>query len=135
MKSEEGRLVRLEGEWAWVEPAETGGCEKCRLCHREGKEIRMRNRVGARVGARVRYLLDTEEMQRAFLRWNVLALSFLLGGLFLGYLAGKALGRSPEAGILCGALLGLAAAIPALRRLRRPQVQDPVICDIVKEES
>ncbi len=134
MKTEEGRVTRLEGGWGWVEPVDAGGCDKCRLCHREGREIRMTNPTGAQVGDRVRYLLDTEEMQRAFLYWNVLALLFLLAGLFLGYAAGKGFGLPPELTALGGAVGGLAAAVPALRRLRNPQEKVPEICSIIKEK-
>lgn len=134
MRTEIGTVTRLDGPWAYVEPADAAQCGKCTLCRREGREIRMRNGVGAGIGDRVRFTLDIEEIQRGFHRWNLLALVFLLGGLFLGYGAGVLLGWRPEPPALVGALGGLAAAFPLLRRLQRPAQGVPEIRALVKEE-
>lgn len=113
-------VVELVGDQAWVElPARAASCGNCRnagACA-EGlggdagvRRYRLANRIGARVGDRVRLDIADGILWRASLASYVLPLLLALGAAAAGQLA------AGDAWAIVGMLLGLGAGLFLLRR-------------------
>lgn len=114
-------VVEVRGQQVWVEvPARTAACEHCRtpeVC-REGllglsagpRRYRMENRIGARVGDRVRLSVADGTLWRASLLSYVLPVVLAIAGAAIGQSIGA------DAWAIAGTVAGLTCGLVVLRR-------------------
>lgn len=115
MATEQGIVVRLEGDSAWVRTTPTSACEGCSAkgsCNAVGeeKEVRVLNARGAGVGDRIVLCMDTGPLLRATFLLYVFPILCLLAGAAVGEWLAPSLGRDPSAG---AALLGCLSFVTA----------------------
>lgn len=123
------RVVRLEGELAWVRTESPSSCGACggkgcgsslfaRLWHPREPEYAVLNPIAAEVGEAVVVGIEEGALWRAALSGYLMPLFLLLSGAFVG-----AVWSEPAA--IAGGLLGLVAAGVWLKL--RPAMAPPVI--------
>lgn len=122
MIEQSGRVVALEGRYAWVEAERAGGCGQCnargscgsgvlaRVLGRRRVRLRALNRADAAVGDRVNVGID----EGVLLRGALLLYGLPLVAMLAGAVTGLALWGEPAS--VAGGLTGLAAAFLYLRR-------------------
>lgn len=132
MIEESGRIVELEGEFAWIDSERSTTCGGCAV--RKGcgtgaiarvlgqKHVRLRvvNRIGAAVGDRVVIGISESGLLRGSLAVYAAPLAALFAGALAGHFVGGYLGsaaRDPLA--IAGAVAGLLAGFAWLRRFSR----------------
>jgi sigma-E factor negative regulatory protein RseC len=132
MIEESGRIVELEGEFAWIDSERSTTCGGCAV--RKGcgtgaiarvlgqKHVRLRvvNRIGAVVGDRVVIGISESGLLRGSLAVYAVPLAALFAGALAGHFVGGYLGsaaRDPLA--IAGAVAGLLAGFAWLRRFSR----------------
>ena len=132
MIEESGRIVDLEGEFAWIESERSTTCGGCAV--RKGcgtgviarvlgqKRVRLRvvNRIGAVVGDRVVIGISESGLLRGSLAVYAAPLAALFAGALAGHFVGGYLGsavRDPLA--IAGAVAGLLAGLVWLRGFSR----------------
>lgn len=132
MIEESGRIVELEGEFAWIDSERSTTCGGCAV--RKGcgtgviarvlgqKRVRLRvvNRIGAVVGDRVVIGISESGLLRGSLAVYAAPLAALFAGALAGHFVGGYLGsavRDPLA--IAGAVAGLLAGLVWLRGFSR----------------
>lgn len=137
MIEEDGRVVRVDDGFAWVEtqrPGACGGCAAGKGCGisalggvlgRRKAPVRVINRIGAVAGDQVVIAISEAGLLRASLAVYLVPLA----GLFVGALSGQYLGsgwlkETVELSSLVGGVAGFAAALVWLRRLGRAANRD-----------
>lgn len=137
MIEEQGQVVEVQGEFAWIEGERTTTCGSCAV--RKGcgtsaiatvlgqRRVRLRvlNRINARVGDHV--VIGIAES--GLLRGSLAVYAMPLLGLFAGALAGHLLGNMVSAMpsdlfAIAGALGGFVAALAWLKRFSRNKEKD-----------
>ena len=137
MIEEQGQVVDVQGEFAWIESERTTTCGSCAV--RKGcgtsaiakvlgqRRVRLRvlNRINARVGDRV--VVGIAES--GLLRGSLAVYAAPLLGLFAGALAGQLLGSAmfalpPDWLAIAGAISGFVAALAWLKRFSRNKEKD-----------
>lgn len=105
MATEIGVVTRVEKETAWVKTHRKGGCETCAykgVCRSlgDGKEIEVQviNNIGARIGDRVRILLDSGKLFNIWFLIYIVPILMLLMGALLGEEISKYIGINHSAG-------------------------------------
>ncbi|ROR32125.1 SoxR reducing system RseC family protein [Inmirania thermothiophila] len=133
-----GRVIRVEGDHAWVEAQRRAGCDGCEAAAgcgsgalasvfgRRAVRVRALNAAGARAGDEVTVALDEGAMLRGVVAvYLVPLLGLLAGGIAVGAVAG---GDGPAlAGAAAGFAAGLALARAYAGRWRRGARAQPVI--------
>lgn len=139
MIEENARVVRVDGEYAWVETGRRGACGSCsaekgcgtaslgRLFNPGPVQVRAQNRAGAREGDAVVVGLQDEILVRSSLVVYLLPLVFMLAGAMMAQALAKSEGWVALAGL---AGLGAGFAVVALfgrRAARNPRYQAVVL--------
>jgi len=129
MLTEQGQVVGVSGEFAWVETQRRAVCDSCTAQHGCGsgtlakvlgrKRVRVKalNRLGAAVGDRVIVSLEDEALVRGSLAVYAVPILWMLGGALLGELILNP-SASTESDLITvvSGLAGLAAGLYWLRR-------------------
>ncbi|WP_294949409.1 SoxR reducing system RseC family protein [Sulfurivirga sp.] len=138
MHESTGTVVRVEGEWAWVETVRQSGCGSCaakgacgtgvleNLFSARSAPIKLPNTLHARPGDRVVLALS----EGALLRQSLWAYGVPLLGFFIGGLVGRAL-FSMEWSALLGAVVGMLAGWGVVRRFAR--IEPPMMTRILTQ--
>lgn len=139
MIEETGRVVDVDGAFAWVESERSGTCGSCAVRRGCGtgaiarvlgqREVRLRvlNRIEARVGDHV--VIGVSES--GLLRGSLAVYAVPLSGLFAGALAGYALagrfypGWPADPVAIAGALAGFVCGLAWLRGFSRRTATNP----------
>ena len=124
MASEEGVVVRVDGNEAWVKTVRGDACESCTskaACHTMGggreMEVPALNPVGARVGDRVLLKIDTLPFLKGTFLVYMFPILLLVGGAALGeWIALASNLGSPLPSVLL-AFGGLAAGLLFMKRV------------------
>ena len=122
MATEQGVVVRIDADGAWVKTVRSEACDSCAskgACHTMGggkeMEVAVLNPIGARVGDRVVITLGTSP----FLKATFLVYMFPVLLLVVGAAAGEWISRSAGLGSpLPSALLGFGALAAGLLCMR-----------------
>lgn len=137
MLEETGRIVELDGEYAWVESERTSTCGSCsvrqgcgtsaiaRVLGRKRLRLRAVNQAGAAVGDHVIIGITESGLVRGSLAVYAVPLAGLLAGAVAGHTL--AAGIEPayqDLAAIGGALAGLAVAIAWLRNFSRRTATD-----------
>jgi sigma-E factor negative regulatory protein RseC len=144
MIEESGRVVAVEGDFAWIESEHTSACSGCAV--RKGcgtsaiakvfgqRRIRLQvlNRIHARVGDTVVVGISESGLVRGSLAVYAAPLAGLFAGALAGYFAGKQLLASgSDLMAIGGALAGFSAALFWLRRFSRTTAKDDAYQPVV----
>ncbi len=139
MIEERGRVVAVEGPYAWVEASGGGACGTCAAragcgtaslqawLGRRRRRVRALNRAGARPGDEVVVGLA----EGALLRGSVLVYLTPLAGLLAGGLAAALLAGPADGPAAAGALAGGAAGLLWGRARLRRAASDPCFQPVV----
>ena len=132
MLEENGRIVELEGDFAWVESERQSTCGSCsaragcgtgaiaRLLGRKRMRLRVVNRIDAAVGDHVVIGIAESGVVRGSLAVYAVPLAGLFAGALAGQLAGGYLGGiASDWPSIAGAVAGLLLALLWLRRFSR----------------
>lgn len=92
MATEQGVVLRIDSEAAWVKTARSSACEGCTArgsCHsmggdREDMEVKAINSAGARVGDRIILSFETASLLKATFLIYVFPIILLIAGAALG---------------------------------------------------
>lgn len=138
MIEEQGQVVEVQGEFAWIESERTTTCGSCtvrkgcgtsvlaKVLGQRRVRVRVLNRISARVGDYVVIGID----ESGLLRGSLAVYAAPLLGLFAGALAGQLLGRMVFAATpsdffaIAGAISGFVAALVWLKRFSRDKEKD-----------
>ncbi|MEZ5541660.1 MAG: SoxR reducing system RseC family protein [Pseudomonadota bacterium] len=139
MIEETGRVVDVQGEYAWVESERRSACSGCgsqdgcgtgviaRAFGSRTVTLRVLNRINAGVGDRVVIGLA----ERGLLRGALMVYAVPLLGLFAGALCGQWLGGGSDAAAITGAAVGFGGGlywlVCASRRARVDTGLQPVV--------
>lgn len=148
MIEEQGQVVDVQGEFAWIESERTSTCGSCAV--RKGcgtsaiakvlgqRRVRLRvlNRINARVGDNVVIGID----ESGLLRGSLAVYAAPLLGLFAGALAGQLLGRvvfatSSDLLAIAGAMTGFVVALLWLKRFSHDKEQDAAYQPVVLRQQ
>jgi sigma-E factor negative regulatory protein RseC len=138
MLEETGRVVAVDGEFAWIESERTSTCSGCaarrgcgtgaiaKVLGRKRMQLRVVNNIDAGIGDYV--VIGIAES--GVVRGSLAVYAVPLAGLFAGALAGQAAGAWFGAGTtdlpsIAGAVAGLAGGLAWLGRFSRATVADP----------
>lgn len=144
MIEESGRVIELEGEYAWIEGERSTSCGGCaarkgcgtgalaQLTGRRTVRLRVLNRIDAAVGDRVVIGISEAGLVRGSLAVYAMPLATLFAGALLGhFLAGHWWPELREAAAIAGAVAGLLAGLVWLRRFScrsgNQQAYQPVV--------
>lgn len=124
MMEESGHIVRIEGEYAWVNTERRSSCSSCsvqkgcgsgtlaNMFGRRTHQIRARNNIGAAVGEQVVLGLDESALIRGSVLVYMTPLLGLLGGGLLGQMLAPQLNLAgSELPSIIGALSGLGLSL------------------------
>ncbi|AZT83078.1 sigma E positive regulator RseC/MucC [Marinobacter sp. NP-4(2019)] len=126
MITENGRVVAIDGERAWVQTIRNSACQSCAARHGCGQralagvtggranQVLVANELDARVGDEVTLAIDEAALLRASLLVYAVPLLLMVTGAVLGHGAG---GQDLVA--IAGALTGLAGGFMLIRWLQR----------------
>ncbi len=138
MIEEQGQVVEVQGEFAWIESERTNTCGSCavrkgcgtsvlaRVLGQRRVRVRVLNCISARVGDYVVIGID----ESGLLRGSLAVYAAPLLGLFAGALAGQLLGHMFFAATpsdffaIAGAISGFVAALVWLKRFSRDKEKD-----------
>ena len=148
MLEESGRIVEVQGEFAWIESERTTTCGSCTV--RKGcgtsaiakvlgqRRVRLRvlNRIHASVGDDV--VIGITES--GLVRGSLAVYAAPLLGLFAGALAGQLLGKQvfgmqPDLLAIAGAISGFVAALIWLKRFSRNTEKDVAYQPVVLRQQ
>lgn len=137
MIEESGRVVAVEGDFAWVESERTSACGSCavrkgcgtsaiaKVFGRRRMQLRVLNRINARVGDDVVVGISEAGLLRGSLAVYAAPLAGLFAGAFTGHFAGRQLLASgSDLLAIGGALAGFLAALLWLRHFSRTSAKD-----------
>lgn len=137
MLEETGRIVALDGEFAWVESERTSTCGSCSVRRGCGTsaiakvlgnrqlQLRAVNQAGADVGDQVVIGISETGLVRGSLAVYAVPLATLLGGAIAGhFLAGRFGPENPDIAAIVCALAGFLAGIAWLRNFSRRTMTD-----------
>jgi sigma-E factor negative regulatory protein RseC len=146
---ETGRIVDVQGTFAWVESERSSSCGSCAVKQGCGtgaiakvlgqRRVRLRvlNRIGARVGDQV--VIGISES--GLLRGSLAVYAAPLAGLFAGTLAGYVLVSrffpewSADPAAIAGALAGFVAGFAWLRGFSRRTAMNPAYQPVVLRQQ
>ncbi|AHF01137.1 sigma E positive regulator RseC/MucC [Thiomicrospira aerophila AL3] len=138
-----GQVVRIDGDWAWVQTRRESGCHSCQsqgscstgtlsrwLAQSTQQDVRVAAIPGLVVGQQVELRLAGNRLVwQAFLAYGAPLLAFLAAGLLASWLW-------PSAGefvIILGSLLGLGLAWWGLSKYHQPTM--PVIHRVLETQN
>lgn len=137
MIEESGRIVAVEGDFAWVESERTSACGSCavskgcgtsaiaKVFGRRRMQLRVLNRINARVGDDVVVGISESGLLRGSLAVYAAPLAGLFTGALIGHLAGtQLLAAGSDLLAIGGALGGFLAALLWLRHFSRTSAKD-----------
>jgi len=142
---ETGRIVDVQGVFAWVDSERASTCTSCavskgcgtgaiaRVLGRRRVRMRVLNRIGARVGDDVVIGISETGLLRGSLAVYAAPLSGLFAGALAGYaMAGRFLPEWPaDPAAIAGALAGFIAGLVWLRGFSRRTTEDPAYQPVV----
>ncbi len=139
MKLEQGVVIKVEGEFAYLIPSPSQGCEHCvlkDLCiGNTGGKLRAHNLPGAREGDLVEFQINIARLNVNLILLSAAGLVLLLAGALFGYYVNP-LGLNPS---LSGGLfaLGFSLLVLPLARSRRFSSEElyPEIKRVVRRKS
>lgn len=148
MLEETGKIVGVEGEFAWVESARTTTCGACaanqgcgtatlaRVLGNRHVRLRVLNRINARVGESV--VIGIPES--GLLRGSLAVYAVPLLALFAGALAGHELGSGfiaagSDLAAIAGAVAGFAAGLVWLKRFSRRIASDAAFQPVILSQQ
>ena len=118
MASEQGVVLRIDSEAAWVKTTRSSACEGCTArgsCHSLGAgqemEVKALNPAGARDGDRIVLSFETSSLLKATFLIYVFPIIFLIAGAALGQMLAPLMAFNPSA---LSVLLGFAFFFSAL---------------------
>ena len=137
MIEETGRVVDVQGAFAWIESERSSTCGGCsvrkgcgtavlaKVLGQRRVQLRVLNRVNAKIGDDV--VIGISEA--ALVRGSLAVYAAPLAGLFAGAIAGNAAGNyffpgAQDPAAIFGALTGLAAGLSWLKRFSRRSSND-----------
>ena len=137
MIEESGRIVAVQGGFAWVETERASACGGCavrkgcgtsaiaKVIGRRRMQLRVLNRINARIGDTVVVGISESGLLRGSLAVYAAPLAGLFAGALAGYFAGRQLtAAGSELLAISGALAGFLAALFWLRRFSRASEKD-----------
>jgi sigma-E factor negative regulatory protein RseC len=137
MIEESGRVVAVQGDFAWVESERTSACGGCavrkgcgtsaiaRVFGQQRVRLRVLNRIDAQVGDTVVVGISESGLVRGSLAVYAVPLAGLFAGALAGHFAGnQLLASGSDLMAAGGALAGFLAALFWLRRFSRTREQD-----------
>jgi len=137
MIEESGRVVAVEGDFAWIESERTSACGSCavskgcgtsaiaKVFGRRRMQLRVVNRINARVGDDVVVGISESGLLRGSLAVYAAPLAGLFTGALTGHLAGRQLlAAGSDLLSIGGALGGFLAALLWLRHFSRTSAKD-----------
>jgi len=138
MIEESGRVVAVEGDFAWVESERTSACGSCavrkgcgtsavaKVFGRRRMQLRVLNRINARIGDDVVVGISESGLLRGSLAVYAVPLVGLFAGALTGHFAGRQLLAAGWSDLLAigGALGGFLAALLWLRHFSRTSAKD-----------
>lgn len=139
----QGRVLRIEGQWAWVQTQRESGCHSCQsqgscstgtlsrwLAQSTQQEVKVAVVPGLVVGQQVALRLAGGRLVwQAFLAYGLPLLAFVMGGLLAGWLWPA----SGEFVIILGSLAGLGLAWWGVSKYHQPAM--PVIDRILENQN
>jgi len=144
MIEESGRVVAVEGDFAWIESERTSACSGCavrkgcgtsaiaKVFGQRRMRLQVLNRIHARVGDTVVVGISESGLVRGSLAVYAAPLAGLFAGALAGYFAGKQLLASgSDLMAIGGALAGFSAALFWLRRFSRTIATDDAYQPVV----
>lgn len=137
MIEESGRVVAVEGDFAWVESERTSACGSCavrkgcgtsaiaKVFGRRRMQLRVLNRINALVGDDVVVGISEAGLLRGSLAVYAAPLAGLFAGALTGHFAGRQLlASASDLLAIGGALAGFLAALLWLRHFSRTSAKD-----------
>lgn len=137
MIEESGRVVEVQGAFAWIESERRSSCGGCsvrsgcgtaalaRVLGQRRVHLRVLNRINARVGDTVVVGIAESGLVRGSLAVYLAPLAAFLGGALAGQFVGNHFFASgSDTAAIGGALAGLAAGLAWLRRFSRTSATD-----------
>ena len=137
MIEESGRIVAVEGDFAWVESERASACGSCavekgcgtsaiaKVFGRRRMQLRVLNRINARVGDDVVVGISESGLLRGSLAVYAAPLAGLFAGALTGHLAGRQLlTTGSDLPAIAGALAGFLVALLWLRNFSRTSAKD-----------
>jgi sigma-E factor negative regulatory protein RseC len=137
MIEETGRVVEVNGDYAWVETESAASCGSCSahagcgtsvlasLFGRRDAPVRALNRAGARAGELVVIGISESSLVRGSLAVYLVPLAGLLAGVLAGrYIGAELLPGHVEAASIAGAIAGLLAGLAWLRLFSQASGRD-----------
>lgn len=138
-----GQVVRIDGDWAWVQTQRESGCHSCQsqgscstgtlsrwLAQATDQQVRVASIPGLRVGQRVELRLAGDRLVwQAFLAYGMPLIGLLVGGGLSAY-------AWPDTGefvIILGSLLGMGLAWWGVSKYYQPSI--PKIHRILASQS
>jgi sigma-E factor negative regulatory protein RseC len=119
VETEEGIVIRVEAQTAWVKTQQSGACQGCSArgaCHGLGgggqeREVIVVNEAGAKVGDRILLSLQSSSLLKVSFLLYLFPVLALMAGAIVGQQFGSVMGLGESAG---AALAGFCALILAL---------------------
>jgi sigma-E factor negative regulatory protein RseC len=148
MIEESGRVVAVEGDFAWIESERRSACSGCvvrkgcgtsaiaKLFGQRRVQLQVLNRIHARVGDTVVVGISESGLLRGSLAVYATPLVGLFAGALAGHFAGKQLVASgSELLAIGGALAGFFTALFWLRRFSRATAKDVAYQPVVLRQE
>jgi sigma-E factor negative regulatory protein RseC len=124
MATEEGVVIRLDRESAWVKTTRTGACRGCSArgsCHAAGNademEVKALNSAGARVGDRIVLAVQSGSLLKVVFLIYVFPVLMMVGGASLGNYLAAGWQLDVSLGALLGGFVFLALGVFAAKTL------------------
>ncbi len=144
MIEESGKIVAVQGDYAWIESERTTACGSCavqkgcgtsaiaKMYGQRRMRLRVLNRIHAHIGDTVVVGISESGLVRGSLAVYAAPLAGLFGGALAGYFAGKQfLAGGPDLLVAGGALLGFLGALLWLRHFSRAVGHDDAYQPVV----
>jgi len=148
MIEESGRVVAVEGDFAWIESERSSACSGCavrkgcgtsaiaKLFGQRRMQLQVLNRIHARVGDTVVVGISESGLVRGSLAVYAAPLAGLFAGTLAGHFAGKQLLASgSDLLAIGGALAGFFTALFWLRRFSRTTAKDDAYQPVVLRQD